>query len=107
MKATNTNGVWKKLCSQFVHDFKKTGEAVIGKVVQFGRQLELEMDADDVQQQLLESHSQPLSNEDLMELEAHKEARGDEEVNKIPKRFIIKGMAEAFSLIEKGLATRD
>ena len=78
VKMTNMNGVWKKLCPQFVHDFKgftKTIHDVAQKVVDLGHQLllRLEVEVDDVEM-LLESHAEELSNDDLLELKAQKAA---------------------------------
>uniref|UniRef100_A0A8C4RA68 HTH CENPB-type domain-containing protein n=1 Tax=Eptatretus burgeri TaxID=7764 RepID=A0A8C4RA68_EPTBU len=102
---TNMNGVWRKLCPDFVDDFQgfeETVDQVTENLVEMGRQLELEIVADDVNQ-LLSSHSEELSNEDLMQLEEQKVA--DEVVEPPPpKRFMTKQMAKAFRMIDSALA---
>uniref|UniRef100_UPI00358E7BA4 tigger transposable element-derived protein 1-like isoform X2 n=1 Tax=Myxine glutinosa TaxID=7769 RepID=UPI00358E7BA4 len=105
VKQTTMNGVWMKLCPEFVNDFQgfeETVDQVTENLVEMGRHLELEIVADDVNQ-LLTSHSEELSNEDLMQLEEQKVA---EEVVETPppKRFMTKQMAKAFRMIDSALA---
>ncbi|KAG7172071.1 Ovarian abundant message protein-like 1, partial [Homarus americanus] len=74
------NGVWKKLCPQFVHDFRgfadDVGE-VTQTVVDLGNQLQLDIHEDDVTQ-MLESHAEELNNEDLNKLEKQILSKEDE-----------------------------
>ncbi|XP_039605684.1 tigger transposable element-derived protein 1-like [Polypterus senegalus] len=70
-KRTNLNGVWKKLCPQFVYDFhgfEESVEAVTEKVVALGKQLNLDVEPKNVTE-LLASHGEELSAEDLIQLE--------------------------------------
>lgn len=73
--------------------------------MELGNQLNLGIDKEDVYN-LLESHLQELSNEELMELhEQDEEEDEDEEVGlqQLPKQFTFKKMAEGFSYLEKAL----
>lgn len=72
------NGVWKKLCPQFVHSFEgftvddviqKTNKQTLGYAKDLGLE---EVEHDDIEQ-LLQSHRQELTNEELIEMEAEKQ----------------------------------
>jgi hypothetical protein len=68
---SNLNGVWKKLCSEFVQDFEGFENPVANvteTVTEIANRLELEVSPEDVTE-LLQSHSRDLSNEDLFEME--------------------------------------
>lgn len=106
VKHTNLNGVWKKLCPQVVNDFhgfEETVKAVTKNVVALSKQLNLEVEADDVTE-LLASHGEELSAEDLIQLEKQMIEEEEETPTPEPRRFTSKGLAEGFALIEEGLA---
>ena len=78
------NGVWKKLCQQFVHDFhgfekvEEESKEVFSNLVTLSEKLELGLQEDNFIELLAVQHEE-LTNEDLMELEAQrkdKETRG-------------------------------
>ena len=105
VKESNMNGVWRKLCPQFVNDFQgfeETLEAVTHKLVALGNELDLDLEVDDVNE-LLESHGEELTNEDLLELESQLiEEEPDEEPEE--RRFTSKKLSEAFHMIENAMA---
>ena len=106
VKVTNMNGVWKKLCPQFVNDFhgfEETVEAVTTKVVALSRQLDLEVDVDDITE-LLASHGEELSEEDLIELEKQMIEEEEEIETPEPKKFTTAGLARSLKHIEEALA---
>ncbi|XP_042230822.1 tigger transposable element-derived protein 1-like [Homarus americanus] len=110
VKTSNMNGVWKKLCPQFANDFKgftENVDSVANNLVELGKQLHLEMEEDDVHE-LMECHTQELTNENLMELESDRvqeEVAEEEQEAEEPKKFNSKQLDEDFSMIEKALAS--
>ncbi|KAK1327402.1 hypothetical protein QTO34_014193 [Cnephaeus nilssonii] len=105
VKQTNLNGVWKKLCPQFVkdfHGFEDSVEVVIKNVVQLSKQLDLEVEAEDVTE-LLTSHGEELSAEDLTQLKQQFIEEEDTSTPE-PRRFTSKELAGAFAMIEEALA---
>ncbi|XP_045132195.1 tigger transposable element-derived protein 1-like [Portunus trituberculatus] len=106
VKQTNMNGVWKKLCPQFVgdfHGFENTVQHVIKNVVALSKETDLEMDVDDVTE-LLESHGEELSAEDLIQLE--KQIIEEEEApTPEPRAFTRQGLARGFAEMHQALAT--
>ena len=107
VKTTNMNGVWKKLCPQFLNDFygfENTVKHVIKNVVELSEEINLEMDASDVTK-LIESHGVELSAQDLVQLE--KQIIEEEEEAPTPelKAFIREGFLKGFAEKEKTLAT--
>lgn len=72
---------------------------------ELGKRLKPEVEADDDAQQLLGTHSQELTNVNVVELEAQTFA-GEAEVADVtePKRFTTKQLAAAFQHFEAGLA---
>ena len=92
--AITMNGVWKKLCPQFVHDFhgfEKLDEEpkeVFSNLVTLSEKPELDLQEDDFIKLLAVQHEE-LTNEDVMKLEAQRkdEERQVEEVTEEPKRF--------------------
>uniref|UniRef100_A0A8C9WRD6 HTH CENPB-type domain-containing protein n=1 Tax=Scleropages formosus TaxID=113540 RepID=A0A8C9WRD6_SCLFO len=108
VKSTTMNGAWKSLCPGFVHGWKVFSdvEDTAEKCVELARQLRLAVSEEDVAQ-LLRSHGDKLSEEDLVELEAHvkeEEEMQDVDAPAAAKRFTVKGLAEAFHLIDAALA---
>ena len=85
------------------HGFEETVKAVTENVVALSKKLNLEVETDDVTE-LLASHGEELSAEDLIQLE--KQIIEDEEDTSTPesKRFTSKGLAEVFALIDDALA---
>ncbi|XP_054569450.1 tigger transposable element-derived protein 1-like [Eptesicus fuscus] len=105
VKQTNLNGVWKKLCPQFVNDFhgfEDSVEVVIKNVVELSKQLDLEVEAEDVTE-LLASHGEELSTEDLTQLKQHFIEEEDTPTPEL-RRFTSKELAGAFAMIEDALA---
>ena len=105
------NGVWKKLCPQFVHDFHgfekldEESKEVFSNSVTLSEKLELVLQEDDFIELLAVQHEE-LTNEDLLELEAqrkHEERQEEEEVTEGLKRFTTREMARGFSLFEETL----
>ena len=89
------NGVWKKLCPQFVHDFhgfKKVDEEskeVFSNLVTLSEKPELDLQEDDFIELLAVQHEE-LTNEDLVKLETQRkdeERQEKGEVTEEPKRF--------------------
>ncbi|XP_067932973.1 tigger transposable element-derived protein 1-like [Watersipora subatra] len=107
----NLNAVWRLLCPQFVNDFRGFDQEGINKeilstLVGLSDKLELDLQEEDFEE-LLESHGEELSNQDLMELEAQQRVEEEEEEEETPvpmKKFETKLLAEGFSLIDKAIA---
>uniref|UniRef100_A0A673CZT8 HTH CENPB-type domain-containing protein n=1 Tax=Sphaeramia orbicularis TaxID=375764 RepID=A0A673CZT8_9TELE len=91
VKQTNMNGVWKKLCPQFVNDFHGFEETCES------------LETDDITE-LLDSHGEELSSEDLIELEKQMIKEDESIETPEPRHFTTKGLAEAFSLLEQAMA---
>jgi hypothetical protein len=86
----------------------ETYDEVADQIVQLAEQLELEVDANDVEE-LIELHRNELSNEDLIDLEAAKvaeanQAEASQEPEGEPRRFITKEMTLAFREIASAMA---
>ena len=105
------NGVWKKLCPQFVHDFRRfekvdeESKEVFSNSVTLSKKLELDLQEDYFIEPLAVQHEE-LTNEDLIELEAQRkneEKQEEEVVTEEPKRFTMQEMAREFSLFEEAL----
>ncbi|XP_037768584.1 tigger transposable element-derived protein 1 [Chelonia mydas] len=111
IKQPDLNGVWKKLCPDFVSDFKgftDTVKKVTKNVVEMGKDLNLDIAPKDVEE-LLASHSEELTNEDLIEWEQQKVAEEQEDaptVQETPPRKVltIKVLAEAFQHLEAAMS---
>ena len=99
------NGVWGKLCPQFVNDFTGFGEVEEArqKCVDLANAMQLDIEDDDIDE-LLESDNEELTNDELLEIERYiqeEEGRMEEEPE-VPKRFTAKGLRECFSVFESG-----
>ncbi|MEE6461462.1 hypothetical protein FKM82_001295 [Ascaphus truei] len=112
VKQSNLNGVWRNLCPDFVSNVQgltETVAEVTETVVQMARDLNLEVETEDIEE-LLASHSNELSNEDLMQLEEQKIA--EEEAHQSAdaaqpqprKSLSSKMLAAAFKHIDSALA---
>ncbi|XP_064090914.1 tigger transposable element-derived protein 1-like isoform X2 [Macrobrachium nipponense] len=109
VKKSNLNGAWKKLCPNFVMNFTEfeKGEsldAVRRNIVQYSERLNLGVEAEDVNE-LLESHGEELSAEDLIELEKQMIREEEEEAPapKPPRALNAKILLQGLALIEEGL----
>jgi hypothetical protein len=108
VKVTTLKFPWKKLCPQLLDDFEgfeNPVPEVTKNIVEIARQLELEVEPEDVAE-LVEPHSQPLSNDDLLALEANRE---DEDVSEEvsipePEGLTTKIISEAIRHFEMGMA---
>ncbi|BFZ05504.1 hypothetical protein BsWGS_08543 [Bradybaena similaris] len=102
------NGVWKKMCPQFVNDFhgfEDTVEHVIKNVVALSKEIDLEMEVDDVTE-LLESHGEELSAEDLIQMEKRiMEEKEEETPTPERKAFTRQALARGFSEMQQALAS--
>ncbi|XP_066964372.1 tigger transposable element-derived protein 1-like [Macrobrachium rosenbergii] len=108
VKVSTLNGAWKKLCPQFVNSFKgfeqaEDVEAVTMKIVGLSKRLKLDLEAEDVTE-LLASHGEELSSEDLIELEKQMIEEEEEAPQPKVKELTIKGLTEGFAHLEKCLA---
>ena len=98
----NLNGVWR-MCPQFINDFEgfdEPQEDIKKHVVALGKNLDLEMDEEDVSE-LLESHGKELSVEELVEWQAELD-KEEEPVQE--KKFTLKGLSHFFTGVEEVLA---
>ncbi|XP_066970877.1 tigger transposable element-derived protein 1-like [Macrobrachium rosenbergii] len=108
VKQSSLNGAWKKLCPNFVMDFTgfKKGEsldAVTKKIVQYSRKLNLEVEAEDVTE-LLQSHGEELSADDLIELEQQMIEEDEEAPSPKPRAISATSLSQALARFEQGLA---
>ncbi|XP_046382271.1 tigger transposable element-derived protein 1-like [Ischnura elegans] len=108
----NMNGVWKNLCPSLVHFegfMSNEVDEVIDRVVDLAHALDLEVEAEDVEE-LLDSH-EGWTNEDLIELSAYRADVGDDdddsgsenEVCGQPKCFTAQGLSEVFEHINSAV----
>ncbi|KAK3875862.1 hypothetical protein Pcinc_019292 [Petrolisthes cinctipes] len=108
LKSINVNGVWKNLIPHITNDFYRHEDldVVAQNVVDLGTELLLELELEDVHQ-VLESHSEKLTNEDLINLELQKQENEDAYEEKVvpEKHFSYKQLSEDFSLLDKVLAS--
>ncbi|XP_058413362.1 activity-dependent neuroprotector homeobox protein 2 isoform X3 [Diceros bicornis minor] len=107
------NAIWNKTLKRFVDNFKGFAKdeevAKINKaVVKMANNFNLGVDEHDIEE-LLEVVPEELTNEELLELEqeciAEEEAReketAGEEKEELPRKFTVKGLAEAFADLNK------
>ncbi|XP_066970862.1 tigger transposable element-derived protein 1-like isoform X1 [Macrobrachium rosenbergii] len=107
IKQTNLNGAWQKLCPQLLRGFVgfekvEDLETVTKKIVWYSKKLNLEVKAENVTE-LLASHGEELTSEDLIDLEKQM----IEEEEEAPPKFrelTVECLTSGLSHIEKGLA---
>ncbi|XP_014786766.1 tigger transposable element-derived protein 1-like [Octopus bimaculoides] len=100
VQRTAMNGVWKKLCPQFMNDFKGFDNVAINKtLVTTSKELEMDLEVGDFTD-LFEKYKQPITNEYFIEFHVQQ----NKEVEPEPRQFTIKKMQQAFAYIEKGLS---
>lgn len=95
-----------KNCPQFVNDVTEVQEtvtSVIKNVVDMSKTMNLEVEEDDVTE-LLASHGEELSAEDLIQLEKQMIEEEEDIPTPEPKRFTRQGLAAGFALIQEGLS---
>ncbi|XP_066947407.1 tigger transposable element-derived protein 1 isoform X2 [Macrobrachium rosenbergii] len=107
VKKSNLNGAWKKLCPDFVMDFKdsekgKSLDAVRWNTVLYSKKLNLEVKAEDVNK-LLESHAEELSAEDLIEVEKQMIEEEEEAPAPKPRALDARSLSQALAFFEQGL----
>ena len=106
VKVTNMNGVWRKLCPQFLNDFhgfEEIVDHVIMNIVALSKEINLYVEVDDVTE-LSEFHGEELSAGDLIQLE--KQIIEEEETSTPePKAFTRQGLSKGFVEIQQALAT--
>ncbi|XP_066956269.1 tigger transposable element-derived protein 1-like [Macrobrachium rosenbergii] len=107
IKLTTLNGAWKKLCPHFVNSFEGFEQAdvetVTRKIVGLSKRLKLDLEAEDVTE-LLASHGEELSSEDLIELEKQMIEEEEEAPQPKVRTLTVKGLTEGFAYLEKCLA---
>lgn len=102
VSAATMNGCWKKLWPECVHGFevfdgKETVSAVRKELVTLSHKLGFdEVDEDDVQE-LLDSHAEPLSTEELIQLEQEKAHQEDDDEEEPVRGLDLKTLREIFS----------
>ncbi|CAK9821640.1 Tigger transposable element-derived protein 1, partial [Anthophora retusa] len=109
IKESTMKGSWKQLCPEMMSDFinfEETPETLTDEIFSVMNELNLDVNKEDVNE-LIESHSAPLSNEYLIEQqlsnsEIHNESE-EEEADKNVKTLTIKNMNEAFTHLDKFL----
>lgn len=106
----NLNGVWKNLLPKYVCNFQglvNEIKAVQQKIVKLAVEAGFyDVDQNDVQE-LLESHSEELSKEELLQLEAMKacEDEDDDDTADIPMKTLdIKTLTDFFTSLEKAMS---
>jgi hypothetical protein len=87
--------------------FEETVEAIASNVVEMAQQLELEVEAEDVRE-LLESHDQPLSDEDILAMEEQRRLLNEQEAmpedTAQPKEMTTKELEVGIAKIEDTIA---
>ncbi|KYO31878.1 hypothetical protein Y1Q_0003440 [Alligator mississippiensis] len=108
------NGVWKNIWPAVVNDFQGfaadefISDARHG-IVEMVKSVGFEQVNEENMAELLDSHREELSNKDLLELdrEQHEEEEPMEENERPPRVLMMKGMADAFKLLDGYLALFD
>ncbi|KAK4328695.1 hypothetical protein Pmani_000891 [Petrolisthes manimaculis] len=104
------NGCWKKLWKECVNDFagfkvKDTSEVRMDIMRLSHLAGFKEVNEDDIQE-LLDSHDEPLTNEDLMQLEQERAHNEDDDANKeeeTVRGLDVKTLKEVFSSVEHAM----
>jgi hypothetical protein len=102
---SSLKGVCKKNCPEFVKDFegfKNSVANVTETVIEIANRLDLEVSPEDVTE-LLQSHSQDLNKEDLIETEEQGMVEEDEQEaieTATPPEFTIERLSEVFRHIK-------
>jgi hypothetical protein len=105
------NECWKQLRQELVANFEGfegTPVAATKEVVQLMNQLDLEVSTEDVEE-LIASHSEPMSNEDLIVMQEARKApledQDDDEIIQSPptKTLNVKNLSEVFTYLENFL----
>lgn len=110
VKVSNLKVVWNKLIPSFMNNFQgfgETVEAIISNVVDMAQQLELQVEAEDVRE-LLESHDQPLTDEDLLQIDEQRRLFNEEESRTEdtaqPRELTTKELEEGIAKVEDAIA---
>lgn len=99
---------WKKLCPQFFEDVGHVinpVQEVTEVVVEIAKRLNLEVSCDDVSE-IIHVDGNELSNEDLIEMATQELTEETEDVDTLEateQKLTIKGLSDAFEMIESGL----
>lgn len=106
IKESTMKGSWKKLCPQMMSDFidfYETPETITLEIVHLMKDLNLYVNSEDVNE-VIESHSEPLSNEYLMDQQGNENdiqiESEEDEPEEIIKPLTLKKMNKAFTHLE-------
>ncbi|GLV42304.1 hypothetical protein CBL_03041 [Carabus blaptoides fortunei] len=105
IKKSTMNRAWIKLCPQYVSEniTDETQNEIVEEIIEMGHKLELKMDSDDVNN-LLESHAEELTTNDLIKLQEQIRAESidetDSEETTIPKTLTLKTISEILTKVE-------
>lgn len=110
VKVTNLKGAWNNLIPPSMNSFEGFGETVetiVSDVVGMAQQLELQVDAEDVME-LLESHDQPLTDDDLLQIDEQRRLFNEEESRAEdmaqPRELTTKELEEGIAKVEDAIA---
>ncbi|XP_046392259.1 tigger transposable element-derived protein 1-like [Ischnura elegans] len=103
VRESTLDKAWRKVLPEQIvgfEGFEDSAEAINDEIVKIGRDLGLEISGDDVEE-LLASHEEELSTEDLLQLEHQKSLEGEDagEVA-VVKQFTAKDINEAMTHVE-------
>jgi hypothetical protein len=98
------NGAWKKLFSNYVHDFEGVEVTVrnIGKdIVDLSNKIGFEGVDNNNVEDLLQLHNEELTNEELIQLDAHLSQEEQEKEDEMPpKTFDMKKLEKLFAAVD-------
>ncbi|XP_042211557.1 tigger transposable element-derived protein 1-like [Homarus americanus] len=110
VKTSSMNGSWKNMWPECVHEFKGFSQAeslqqVQQDIVTLANNVDFEEVIENGVVELLESHREDLTNEDLMMLEQERAAGQEEDIEPppTPLQLTTKDMSNGFALIQEGL----